>query len=354
MSAAGNHPASRPTAAATPFLATDIGGTHARVALLRAAPSTALGVETLAYEVLACADFRGLGELLQRFVQTAATTPVKHCVLACAGQVVGDEVLNDNAAWPIRLSAVRQALALDELAVLNDFEALGHAIGGRRIDAARLLCGPDTQTTGPVLVIGPGTGLGAAACLPVADGYRVLTTEAGQMDFAPQSLRERAVLAQLAPDGGYLPWERVLSGPGLLATYRALCASDGRSPQLTTPEAVTAAATRRTDVHAVQAVDVFCAALGSFSGNLAMTFMAFGGIYLAGGFLHLMFDLLQPSAFAERFLHARSVRPLLERMPVRVVSHGHLGVLGAARWYLRQCALRPGAQPMTPATGAPA
>lgn len=317
-----------------PFLATDIGGTHARVALLRAAPGTAQGMETLAYRSLPCAEFAGLAELLQAFVATEATAPVTHCVLACAGQVVDDEVLNDNAAWPIRLSQLRQQLALDDLAVLNDFEALGYALDRDQAENARLLCGPDTHAIGPVLVIGPGTGLGAAVCLPAGTGHRVLTTEAGQMDFAPHSIRERALLAQLAPNGGYVPCERILSGPGLLATYRALCAMNRQAPGLASPEAVTAAAAQRADVHAVQAVEVFCAALGGFTGNLAMTFMAYGGVYLAGGFLDSMFGLLKHSAFTERFLHGRSVRTLLERVPVRVAAHGRLGVLGAARWYL--------------------
>lgn len=319
---------------AMPFLAADVGGTYARVALMRAAQDDGREVEVLAYRKFACADFPGLPELLQAFVDTDARTPVRHGVIACAGQVVGNEVLTDNTAWPIQVSQVQRALALDDIAVLNDFEALGYALDHRAERDARLLCGPDTHAHGAALVIGPGTGLGVAVRMPDVAGGRVMTSEAGQMDFAPNSLREREVLAHIAPDGGYVAYERIVSGPGLLALYETLCALRGEVPALSTPEAITAAAAARRNAEAVEAVEVFCAALGSFAGSLAMTFMSLGGVYLAGGFLSSLFALLERSAFEERFLHGRSARALLSRVPVRVTEHGRKGVLGAAKWYL--------------------
>ena len=321
-----------------PFLVADVGGTYARVALVQVPQHEGRPPDMLAYRKFACADFPGLSQLLQAFVESAVPGPVRRCVLACAGQVLGDEVLNDNFVWPIRLRQLRQALALDELAVLNDFEALAYAFDPRAGCEARLLCGPDIHADGPILVVGPGTGLGAAVRLPALAGGGVLTTEAGQMDFAPNSVRERDILAHLAPDGGYVAYERVVSGPGLLTLYGALCALRGNTPRLGTPEAVTAAAAACADAQAVEAVEVFCGALGSFAGSLAMTFMSMGGVYLAGGFLSSMFALLERSAFEERFLHGRSVHALLSRVPVRVTEHGRSGVLGAASWYLQRAA----------------
>lgn len=321
---------------AAPFLAADIGGTHARVALMRASREDAGGVETLAYRVFTCADFPSPAHLLRAFVQSDVHLPVKHCVLACAGQIVGDDVVNDNLAWPIRLGALRLALNLDEIAVLNDFEALAHALDGSLADGGRHLCGPLRRGEGPTLVIGPGTGLGAAAHIPGPDGGIVLTMEAGQMDYAPNSVRERDVLAHMAPEGGYVPFEYVVSGPGLLSVYTALCAMHGEKAALASPEAVTAAAIAGGDARATEAVELFCASLGSFTGNLAMTFMATGGVYLAGGFLSSIFPLLERSAFEDRFLHGRSARALLSQVPVWVTEHGRHGVQGAARWYLNR------------------
>ena len=321
--------------AAVPFLAADIGGTHARVALMRASHDGVHGVETLAYRVFACAEFSMLSDLLRTFVDADVQVPVKHCVLACAGQIMGDEVVNDNLAWPIHLTQLRDSLGLDEVAVLNDFEALAYALDGPLVDGGRHLCGPDTHTSGLTLVIGPGTGLGAAAHVPGPAGGFVLTTEAGQMDFAPNSVREREVLAQLAPNGGYVAFEHIVSGPGLLIVYATLCTLHGVTPTLATPEAVTKAAVACSDAQAVEAVEILCASLGSFAGNLAMAFMATGGVYLAGGFLSSIFELLKRSAFEERFLHGRSARALLSQVPVWVTEHGRHGVQGAAQWYLR-------------------
>lgn len=314
------------------FLAADIGGTHARVGLLRARAGSVGEAEVLAYRKFSCADYPRLAPLLQTFMDAEANVPVRHCVLACAGQQIGDEVLNDNAAWPIHLPSLRQALAMDDIAVINDFEALGYALGGSFAAAGRLLCGSAEHVAGPALVIGPGTGLGAAVRLPSGE---VLTTEAGQMGYAPHTVRERAVLAQLAPHGGYVAYERIVSGPGLLVVYTALCVLDGKAALLATPAAVTAAAAVGSDTQAVEAVAMFCASLGSFAGSLAMTFMASGGVHLAGGFLHDMFAQLRHSAFEERFLHEGSLRAFLTSVPVWVTEHGQQGVLGAARWYLQ-------------------
>jgi glucokinase len=336
VDAAITHPDPSTSVQAMPFLAADVGGTFARVALMQRLRDAEREAEVLAYRKLACAEFEGLAELLRSFVACVAQTPVRRCVLACAGHVKGDEVLNDNSPWPIHLAQLRQALGLEDVAVLNDFEALGHAFGNSSVHGARLLCGPDIRSDGSILVIGPGTGLGAAVRLPASAGGGVLATEAGQMDFAPHSVREREVLAHLAPEGGYVAYECIVSGPGLLTLYAVLCALRGETPTLATPEHVTAAAAACRDGQAVEAVEIFCASLGSFAGSLAMTFMATGGVYLAGGFLHSMFTLLERSAFEERFLHGRSVRAFLSRVPVRVTEHGRNGVLGAAQWYLRR------------------
>jgi len=335
LDVAHNHSTRVARTTAIPFLAADIGGTHGRVALMRGSHDAAHGVETLAYRVFGCAEFASPADMLQAFIDAEVHAPVKHCVLACAGQIMGDEVVNDNLAWPISLSALRHALGLDDIAVLNDFEALAYALDGTLVEAGRHLCGPHAHAHGPTLVIGPGTGLGAAVHVPSAGGGFVLATEAGQMDFAPNSVRERELLAHMAPDGGYVPFEHIVSGPGLLAVYTALCELDGATQTLATPEAITKAAVAHGDALAVEAVEIFCAALGSFSGNLAMAFMATGGVYLAGGFLSSIVELLKRSAFEQRFLHGRSARAMLSQIPVWVTEHGQHGVHGAAHWYLR-------------------
>jgi len=341
MDAAIDHRERLASTTTLPLLAADVGGTHARVAVVRVAHGRSGALEVLCYRKFACKEFPSLSALLKDFLARDVRIPVRHCVVACAGLVMGDEVVHDNLAWPIQLSQLRHALGFDDVAALNDFEAFGYALDGPLVRDARLLCGPDVHEPGPLLAIGPGTGLGAVVRLPA--GGSVLTTEAGQMDFAPRTIREREILACLAPQGGYVAYEQITSGPGLLTLYATLCQLDGIAPRLATPEAVTSAALAAIDAQAAEAVEIFCATLGSFAGGLAMAFMATGGVYLGGGFLHSIFALLERSAFAERFLHERSVRSFLARVPVRVMEHGRHGVLGAANWYLRHAAVAGGA-----------
>jgi glucokinase len=317
------------------FLAADVGGTHARVALVRAGGSGPRDIVVQAYRKYACAEFRGLAELLRAFTEATAAGGVRRCVIACAGEVIDGTVFNDNLVWRVNLDALRESLDLDELSLLNDFEALAYAVAD--IDAAdtHLLCGPPEAGDGPVLVVGPGTGLGAAVRLPGNPRARVLATEAGQIDLAPATAVEREVLGRLAGAGGYVPYESLLSGPGLLTLYTTLCALRGQTPALATPEAVTAACAA-SDPVAVECLDVFCALLGGFVGNLAVLFVATGGVYLAGGVLPGMRDILQRSRFAERFLDKGLMRQILSRVPVRLIEHGRHGVLGAAQWYLER------------------
>lgn len=334
MSLAVNRPDGRPDPSLQPFVAADVGGTHARVALLRA-PSEGRGdIDVLAYRKFACADYPGLPQLLGAFLAREVARPVRDCVIASAGQVIGDVIVNDNLAWRVTLPQLRSALHVENVSVLNDFEALGYAIDDMAEGESLLLCGPEERGDGAALVVGPGTGLGAAVRLADAAGVRVLATEAGQMDLAPCTALEREVLGHLAGDAGYVPYERALSGPGLLNLYRCLCELRGRVPRLGAPEAVTAAARAQSDPDAVEAVETFCALLGGFVGNLALAFMASGGVYLAGGVLPEMKALLQGSRFVERFLAKGRMREFLRRVPVRLIEHGRHGVLGAARWYL--------------------
>lgn len=342
MSVAASRLSQHASLHAQPFLAADVGGTHARVALMRAVDGGAHGFEMLAYRKFACAAFSSLPELLKAFVDRDATLPARRCVIACAGQVIDDTIVNDNLAWPVGLSQLRDSLMFDDVALLNDFEALGYALDDVRNAGSLLLCGPDAPGDGPALVVGPGTGLGAAVRLPSPAGACVLASEAGQMDFAPCTGREREVLAHLAPNDDYVPYERILSGPGLLTLYSTLCALRGQVPTLGAPEAVTAAARAGGDADAVEAVEMFCAVLGSFVGNLAMAFMADGGVYLAGGVLPEMRELLQHSRFVQRFLDKAGMRKFLLRVPVRLIEHGRHGVFGAARWYFDRHLRGPG------------
>ncbi|WP_266158143.1 glucokinase, partial [Dyella silvatica] len=183
------------------FLAADVGGTHARIGLVAAQPKRGMP-SILAYRSYQCAEYAGLDGIVHAFCEELAIKP-RRLVLACAGYAHDGAIVNDNLPWPIVLAAVTDALALSELALLNDFEALAYATAYIDADGAQPLNAPARAAVGhagPAVVVGPGTGLGAAVRLPSQPPF-VLATEAGQIQLAARVGREQQVLGKLAlPD----------------------------------------------------------------------------------------------------------------------------------------------------------
>jgi glucokinase len=314
-----------------PLIAADVGGTHARVGLVRGVRGGRVTV--LAYRKYACADYPNLTAILREFLDQEAKLPVERCALACAGYVLDDEVVNYNLPWKVSLAELRGALGMRDISLINDFEAVAYA--ARFIDPAKtlLLAGPE-HAEGALLVVGPGTGLGSAACIPGKTGTLVLATEAGQTNLAPGTVAEREVLARLAGNDRYVSHERLLSGPGLVTLYQVLGEMRATACALKTPEEITRAAQGKSDAVAEETLHMFCALLGSFVGNLVLMYGARGGVYLTGGILPGMRDFLAHSRFVERFLDKGRMRAYLQRVPVRLMEHGQIGVIGAAGWYL--------------------
>jgi len=182
------------------------------------------------------------------------------------------------------------------------------------------------------VLIGPGTGLGAAVCLP-GPPLTVLPTEAGHAALAVGTPRELRILELLLRRWPHVDCERVLSGPGLVNLYQAIVTLDGVAARHDGPAAIVAAA-HDGDAQAVEALHTFCALLGSYAGDLALTFGA-SEIYVAGGVAERIGDFLAAGAFEARFLNKGALRERLARVTVRLVDHGSLGVAGAAQWHRR-------------------
>lgn len=317
-----------------PFVAADVGGTHARVALVRRGRDGA--IEILDHRQYACADYPSLAPIVADFLAAPGRPQVHDAVIGCAGVRRGDLVVGTNLAWPVSLSELR-ALGIDRVVVVNDFVAVAHAVQCMR-DGDSLLPGDDRGgplPPGPTLVVGPGTGLGAAIRVPHGEGAVVLPCEAGQLAFAPGNAREIAVLAKMLETAPYVSSEQVVSGPGLFKLYSALCAIDGVDPRQRAPSAVVDAARRGDDAHAVEAVQIFCEAFGSLLGDLVIASAA-TSVYIAGGIVPRIRDLLDASTFHARFVNKGLMRPMLEQVPVRLIDDPHNGVIGAAAWYLVQ------------------
>lgn len=314
------------------WLAADVGGTHARIGLVAFGPE-GQAPQLLIHRVYRCAEYAGLDAIVQAFCAEYAMKPQRFA-LACAGFLHEGQVVSSHLQWPIVPAALEQVLALDQVMVLNDFEALAHAtacLGADNVMPLHVPAARSAPAAGPVVVVGPGTGLGVAVRLPGSPSM-VLATEAGHIQLAARVGREQQVLAELVAADTHIPYDHVLSGPGLLRLYRALCRLEQQAPVFDRPAALTAAACAGEDALAVETLQLFCGWLGSFAGDLAMMYGATGGIYLAGGFPVHMIGFMRDSTFIPRFLDKGAMRPFQQTIPVYVVDHGQLGVIGAASW----------------------
>jgi len=324
----------RPSA---PFIAADVGGTHVRIGLVRASGDPAHPIDVLNYRKYVCAEHAGLAEILEDFIAGLDGIAVEEGAIASAGYPLEDgSLITANLPWRVSLSAIRERLGFREFRLVNDFEAVAHAAA--YVDASEVLrlTGPETAPLGPTLVVGPGTGLGAAVWIPTGKRAVVLATEAGQAALTTGNELEMALLRHMLQQRSHVPTEHALSGPGLKNLHTALCALRGVKSEYRTPGEITAAALSGQDTHARESLGVFCGLLGSVVGDMALLYGVQGGIYLAGGILPQIREFLLQSTFVERFLNKGPMREALERIPVKLVEHGQLGVIGAASWYLEQ------------------
>ena len=319
--------------APVPFIAADVGGTHTRVGLVHAGPAGEPAVTVLAHSKYVCADYPSLAAILAAFIASLGDVHIDQITVACAGVLLDDAVINTNLPWQVSLEELRRELGMQRLSLVNDFEAVAHATQCLdRATTTLLTPGVAEAAPGPVLVLGPGTGLGAALRIPHPGGVLVLPTEAGQMAFAPGNERELEIVRWMLARRPYVANEQLVSGPGLVNLYAALCALDGIAPSLGAPAAITEAA-RQGDATAREAVRTFCALLGSVIGDLTVVSSA-KAVFIAGGILPQLKDFLPQSDFHTRLLNKGAMRAALERVPVRLIENEQLGVIGAASWYL--------------------
>ncbi|GAB3310179.1 glucokinase [Luteimonas notoginsengisoli] len=321
------------------FLAADIGGTHARLALVEPRGGDRIAVVHRSQGL--CAAHGSLAQVVSALLPQASR--VEAAAIAVAGVVQGGRVISRNLPWPVDADGLR-ALGIPRVAVVNDFVAAAHAVQCMEAaDTTLLTPRAGAAADGPVLVVGPGTGLGAALRVPVAGGVAVLPCEPQQMSFAPGNARELALLRQWMEAGtGHVGIGHAVSGPGLLCLYRGLCALDGVAPVLGSPLDVAAAADGNGDAHAAEAVSRFCGLFGSLVGDLAMATGA-SAVFVIGGVAASLKRRLLESDFAARLVDKDLMCPVLERIPVRLVEDPDVGVIGAACWYLQQAARAQGA-----------
>ncbi len=309
-------------------LVADIGGTNARVGLV-----TSEGNEIFGIEYFSNKDFPTLGAVIHAFLSKAqcALGPRKAC-FAVASPVAGDRVHFTNNSWSFSIEALKAELGLDQLHVMNDFEAVARSLP--YLGSAELLKigGGEAKAHQTYAVLGPGTGLGMAGLVPACGCSLPLATEGGHAAFAPQNEREEAIALYLRKKlGGFVSNEDLLSGQGLKNIYEGLAFHRGFISDAY--DAAHIVERGLSDGHPLcrEALECFCEVLGAVAGDYALQLGAQGGVYVAGGIVPRIVSFLEKkSGFRRRFEEKGRFAPYLAAIPTFVIVGTQPGLIGAA------------------------
>ncbi|MBP1092791.1 glucokinase [Bradyrhizobium diazoefficiens] len=310
------------------ILLADIGGTNARFALSQSEPGN--GDQTGSIDYVKVADFPTVQEaIVDVLARRAGGEPPQRAVLAVAGPVTNNRCVMTNSPWVIDGNELQPTLGFDSVHVLNDFEVVAWSLPALRPADLIPLGGQDGLPAEPLLVVGPGTGFGVS-CLVERHGARLaVVTEAGHATLPAENEREERVIASLRRRFGHVSIERgALSGSGLQSLYEALAEIDGVQVPHRDAAAITKAALDGSCPVSRATLEMFCATLGSVTGNLAVTFGARGGVYIAGGIVPRFPEFLAASAFRARFEAKGRFQDYLRNIPTRLVTKPDASFLG--------------------------
>ncbi|MBT8445149.1 MAG: glucokinase [Gammaproteobacteria bacterium] len=271
-------------------LLADIGGTNTRCAIT--GPDGRHG----SVQAFSNRDFDSLRSLLSSYVASLPQDDrPRNGALAIAAPVRGDDVHMTNIDWRFSISDIRDALNLEDLRALNDFEALAYSLPALGPEELLKIGGGDIVKGKPKGVIGPGTGLGVASLMPIDGRWIALPGEGGHATLPATDPEEERVIAKVRAEFGHCSGERLISGLGLSLLHRALHGGD------LIDAAELSVRAEAGDAQADDTFGMFFRLLGTLASNLALTIGAFGGIYIGGGIAPRHRERLVTSGFRERF-----------------------------------------------------
>ena len=303
----------------------DVGGTNARFALAESAPS-----ESCEPILLQTASYSTIDDAIRSAVLEGSTIKPRSAVIAVAGPVDGDAIPLTNCPWVVRPKAMFDSRGLSDIVVLNDFEAQALAVVALGPEHMEQIGGGEAEAGAGRVVLGPGTGLGVAGLIHANGRWIPVPGEGGHMDIGPRTAREAKIFPHIEPIEGRISGEQILSGRGLLSTYRAVALADGKTPVLKTPAEVTAAALGAADPTASEALALFATCLGRTAGDLALVFKAQGGVFLTGGIAQKIVPALKAPNFRAAFEDKAPDQAWMREMPVYVMVHPLAALAGLA------------------------
>lgn len=308
-----------------PRLIADIGGTNARFALV--------GSDEMPRDerVLAGADYPDIVSATEAYLALVGGPRPLEAAFAIANPITGDRVAMTNHSWAFSIEESRTALRLDRLVLVNDFTALAMSLPWLEADDLHPLGGGRAVPDGVIGVLGPGTGLGVSGLIRAGEQWFPLQGEGGHVTFSPANARESAILDVTWRRFGHVSAERLVSGMGLQNLYHAICVLEDRQPEELSPGEIAKRGRGDDDAACAEALESFCAILGTVAGNLALTLGATGGIYLGGGILPRLGAYFDRSPFRSRFESKGRFTDYVSAVPTWLIRANNPALVGMAK-----------------------
>jgi len=322
-------------------IAGDIGGTKTNVGLFVAGGDRPQLVRSKTYPSRRAS---GLEEVIEDFLATGPGTISAAC-FGIAGPIVQGEGKTTNLPWVVSEARIMERFGWRTVRLINDLSATLLALPLLTAEEVRNLNVGNPVPEGNIGVVAPGTGLGIALGVFRESKIHPIPSEGGHVDFAPRNEQQLNLLRDLLTKMPHVSIERLASGPGLVTIYSWLKEYRGFTEPVwlaeemrsTDPsEAISRAALEQRDVHCMETLDLFVSILGAIAGNLALTAMTVGGVYLGGGIAPKILPKLEDGTFMEGFSAKGRFKELLTAIPVSVILNGNAPLLGAASCALDQ------------------
>jgi glucokinase len=318
------------------ILAGDVGGTKTRVALF----AERGGITCIDEEKFASRDFPNLTALLKTFLSHEHRKDVTEACFGIAGPIKNGVCQATNLPWKISAKMLSEDLKIPKVDLINDLEA--NAWGLRCLPPGEFCTINEGEIhPGNQALISPGTGLGEAGLYWDGKTHRPFPSEGGHCDFSPVNEEEIALLNYLTPEHRHVSFERLLSGPGLIRLYRFLIdtkrekedpAVSALMKQGEPQRVITQKGVSGESQICVRTCRLFVDLLGSEAGNLALKFLALGGIFVGGGIAPHLVSFFKEEGFLKAFVEKGRLSTVLKKIPIKIVLNDKTALLGAARF----------------------
>jgi glucokinase len=340
------------------LLAGDVGGTKTLLGLFAQTGERLSGERPSPVEVgeFVTLDYEGLEPMVREFLRARAAEPraIRAACFGVAGAITDQVARLTNVPWLVDGERIGATLGVERSIILNDLEALAYAVPLLEPDELAVLQQGVAVAGGNAAVIAAGTGLGEALLHNVDGRFVPAASEGGHADFAARTPREMELVLELTRVFGRVSVEHVVSGPGIVNIYQFTHQAFGTGPLITPnslapaklctavgagggtidaaelPARITRAALDERCPYCVESLEMFIAAYGAESGNLALRTVATAGIYVGGGIAPKILPALESGLFLEAFRAKEPMAALVATIPVAVILNPDAGLLGAA------------------------